>query len=329
MLEHGGRLRQAAQRWGIPLAEWLDLSTGIAPWSYPVRIDESAWRRLPEDEDELVAAAADYYGHPQPQPLPGSQAAIRELPRLLAPGVAVLPAPTYGEYAPAWRAAGHEVRTLGANALLAADADVVMLANPNNPDGAGYSPETLRSLAERQAARGGWLVVDEAFADATPQTSVAAFAGRELPNLIVLRSLGKFFGLAGARVGFLCCAPELRMRLAEALGPWALAHPSRIAAIQALRDAAWQQTQRGRLSAASARLGDLLADHGLTSRAGGKLFHYVPMPRAEALAAHCARRGVLLREFDEPPALRFGLPGSDADWERLAQALDDFEWTRS
>ncbi len=328
MLEHGGRLRQAAQRRGIPLADWLDLSTGIAPWSYPVRIDESAWRRLPEDEDELVAAAAGYYGHPQPLPLPGSQAAIRELPRLLAPGVAVLPAPTYGEYAPAWRAAGHEVRELDAAALLAVDADVVMLANPNNPDGAGFAPQALRELAARQAARGGWLVVDEAFADCTPQTSVAALAGSELPNLIVLRSLGKFFGLAGARVGFLCAAPALRARLAEALGPWALAHPSRVAAIQALRDTAWQQAQRVRLAAASARLGRLLAGHGLASRAGGELFHYVATPLAPALADHCTRRGILLREFHQPPALRVGLPGSDAEWERLAQALDDFDWNR-
>ena len=330
MLEHGGRLRQAAQRRGIPLADWLDLSTGIAPWSYPVCIDESAWRRLPEDEDDLVAAAADYYGHPQPLPLPGSQAAIRELPRLLAPGVAVLPAPTYGEYAPAWRAAGHEVRELGADALTAtADADVVMLANPNNPDGVRFAPDALRALAARQAGHGGWLVVDEAFADCTPETSVAALAGTGLPNLVVLRSLGKFFGLAGARVGFLCAAPALRARMAEALGPWALAHPSRIAATQALRDTAWQQAQRGRLNEASARLGRLLAEHGLASRAGGDHFHYAAMPQAAALAEHCARRGILLREFDQAPALRFGLPGTDAEWRRLAQALDDFEWTRS
>lgn len=329
MLEHGGRLRQAAQHRGVPLAGWLDLSTGIAPWSYPVRIDEPAWRRLPEDDDDLVAVAAEYYGHPQPLPLPGSQAAIRELPRLLVPGVAVLPAPTYGEYAPAWRAAGYEVRELGADALPTAEADVVMLANPNNPDGAGFAPQALRALAERQAVRGGWLVVDEAFADASPQASVAALAGTELPNLIVLRSLGKFFGLAGARVGFLCGAPVLRARLAEALGPWALAHPSRIAATQALSDTAWQQAQRARLGEASARLGRLLLGYGLASRAGGELFRYVPTPQAAALAEHCARRGILLREFDAPPALRFGLPGGDAEWARLAQALDDFDWNRS
>jgi len=145
----------------------------------------------------------------------------------------------------------------------------------------------------------------------------------------VLRSLGKFFGLAGARVGFLCAAPALRARLAEALGPWALAHPSRIAATQALRDTAWQQAQRARLVAASERLGRLLAGHGLASRAGGELFHYVATPLAPALAEHCARRGILLREFQQPPALRFGLPGSDAEWLRLAQALDEFDWTRS
>lgn len=352
MLEHGGRLRQAARRWAIPLDAWLDLSTGIAPWPYPLSIAGEAWQRLPEDEDDLVAVAAACYGHPAPLPLPGSQAAIRELPRLLAPGVAILPAPTYGEYAPAWRAAGHEVRERASAELIAAadaaadaavdagrdvdrevgvdaiaDANVVMLANPNNPDGARFAPDSLCALAARLGERGGWLVVDEAFADSAPQTSVAALAGTELPNLVVLRSLGKFYGLAGARVGFLCAAPALRAKMAAALGPWALTNPSRIAAIQALGDPAWQRAQQQRLAAASARLGRLLGKHGLASRSAGDLFQYAPTANAEAIAEHCARRGILLRVFRQPSALRCGLPGSEIEWTRLEAALD--EWSRA
>lgn len=326
MLEHGGRLRRAAAQWGIPLAEWIDLSTGIAPRPYPVRISAEAWLRLPEDEDGLAAIAAAYYRHPAPLPLPGSQAAIQWLPRLIAAGSAVLPAPTYGEYAPAWRAAGHDVREVEAIDLATVDAAVVMLANPNNPTGATFAAPALRALAQRQAARNGWLVVDEAFADALPAHSLAAQAGTVLPRLVVLRSLGKFFGLAGARVGFCCATPDLNQRLAAAIGPWALAHPSREAASQALADTAWQAAQAQRLAGAGARLGELLAGHGFSSHCGGNLFHYLPTPEAAALHEFLARRGILVRRFTTPAALRFGLPGNDTEWQRLAAALAD--WSR-
>ncbi len=328
MLEHGGRLRQAATRWSIPLEAWLDLSTGIAPWSYPASIADSAWQRLPEDDDELLATAAAYYGHPAPLPLPGSQAAIQWLPRLIAPGRVLLPRPTYGEYAQAWRAAGHRVAEVEADAIESAgEADVLMLGNPNNPTAAALSRDALLALAERQAACGGWLVVDEAFVDADPGVSVAALAGSRFPKLVVLRSLGKFFGLAGARVGFLCAAETLSRQMAEALGPWALAHPSRVAAIQALGDTAWQATQRRRLSEAGTRLGKLLAAHGLPARSGGLLFHYVATPQAAGIAEACAQSGILLRVFSQPSAVRFGLPGSDADFKRLDAALGT--WSRS
>jgi cobalamin biosynthetic protein CobC len=328
MLEHGGRLRQAAARWSIPLDKWLDLSTGIAPWSYPVSISDGAWQRLPEDDDELVAIAAAYYGHPAPLPLPGSQAAIQWLPRLIAPGRVLLPRPTYGEYAPAWQAAGHTVTEFDAgNIESIGDADVLMLCNPNNPTAATLDRDAMLALAARQGASGGWLVVDEAFADADPGVSLASLAGSHFPKLVVLRSLGKFFGLAGARVGFLCAAETVSRRMAEALGPWALAYPSRVAAMQALGDPAWHGEQVRRLTAASARLGDLLAANGLASRAGGLLFHYAATPHAARIAEHCAQHGILLRTFAQPPALRFGLPGKDADWKRLAEALGT--WSRS
>ena len=333
MLEHGGRLRAASRHWGIPLAEWIDLSTGIAPWPYPVQIGASAWQRLPEDEDELVAIAAAYYGHPAPLPLPGSQAAIRELPWLFPPGSAVLPAPTYGEYAPAWRAAGHEVREIASAELERAAAgaragDIVMLANPNNPTAEHFPAERLLALAEQLAQRGAWLVVDEAFADAMPEHTLASRAGIANANLMVLRSLGKFFGLAGARVGFLCAAPLLAAHLAARLGPWAVAHPSRVAALQALGDRVWQTQQRRQLAVGTEALGRLLAQHGLDSAAGGELFRYTRCEAAAALHEHLARRGILVRHFDQPQAraLRFGLPASEAQSQRLEQALD--EWTR-
>jgi cobalamin biosynthetic protein CobC len=325
MLEHGGRVRAAAAQWGIPVGEWLDLSTGIAPVGYPVpALSADSWRRLPEDEDGLEAAAGVYYGAPHLLALPGSQAAIQALPRLRPRSAVAVLAPGYGEHAAAWQAAGHALRPFAADELgaVAEAAEVVVLVNPNNPTGARFDRAQLLDAARVLHDRGGWLVVDEAFADADPAQALADVAGgAAAPNLVVLRSLGKFFGLAGARVGFAVAAPPLLKRLAVAVGPWAIAHPAREVARAALADAAWQARQREQLRAASIRLARMIAAAGLGESAGTALFRYVVTPRAEAIFNALARHGILLRRFDAPAALRFGLPGSEAEWQRLAAAL--------
>lgn len=325
MLEHGGRIRAAAAQWDIPVEEWLDLSTGIAPDAYPVPpLPADCWQRLPEDDDGLEATAQVCFGAPHLLALPGSQAAIQLLPRLRpATTVAVL-APSYAEHAAAWRAAGHELKTFAAAELdgAAANADVVVVVNPNNPTGARFAKAQLLAAADALQRRGGWLVVDEAFADAEPEESLAAVAGgAAAPNVVVLRSLGKFFGLAGARVGFAIAAPDLLARLAEAVGPWAVSHPARVVARAALADTAWQAQQRARLLAAGARLDGLLREAGLGASTGTALFRYVVTDNAERIFGELAASGILVRRFAAPNALRFGLPGRAAEWLRLAHAL--------
>lgn len=319
-LPHGGGLLAAARRYGIAPGDWLDLSTGINPRGYRLpRPPSPLWQRLPQDDDGLVDAAAAYFGCETLLPVAGSQAAIQTLPRLRAPGRVALLAPMYAEHAQAWRQAGHAVRELPAEALLAVtDADVVVLASPNNPTGARFAPDDLLALHARRPP-GGWLVVDEAFIDATPELSLAGHCPR--PGLVVLRSLGKFFGLAGARVGFVLAWPALLERLAATLGPWALAGPSRWAAAHALADRAWIARTRARLVRDSARLAALLTAHGLPPTGGCALFQWVCTARAGALHEALARRGILTRLFETPPSLRFGLPGPAADWRRLDQAL--------
>ena len=327
MLDHGGRLLAAAARYGIAAEDWIDLSTGIAPHAYPVPpIPAAAWQRLPEDEDGLAAVACRYYGARRALPLPGSQAAIQALPRLRAPGVALVTEPSYAEYAAAWSAAGHRVRRCDAADLAqaAASADAVILGNPNNPTGRRFSRKALLDLARQLDARGGWLIVDEAFADAEEESeSLADVAGSAAArNLVVLRSLGKFFGLAGARVGFAIAADAILDRLTEQIGPWALAHPSRHAARAAMADGAWQAAQRARLQHDSARLQGLLAAADLGDAGGTALFRYLPREDARELHEFFARQGILLRHFAQPAALRIGLPGTEADWHRLAAALE-------
>ena len=328
MLEHGGRLRRAARHYRIPLADWLDLSTGINPLAYPLPpIPESAWQRLPEDDDGLESAAAAYYGCAALLPVAGSQAAIQALPGLI-PGQRVsLLAPSYAEHAHAWRL--RQPRLLSADELDGAieHSDVLVLVHPNNPTGERFARAQLLDWHERLARRGGWLIVDEAFIDSDPpagSASLAAAGGR--PGLVVLRSLGKFFGLAGARVGFVLAPADLRRQLAELLGPWTVSGPARHVAQTALADHGWQQATRQRLAADSLRLAQQLQAAGLGRPAGPALFQSLDHPQAEAVHDALARHGILTRLFRAdthgPARLRFGLPPDEKGWLRLQAALD-------
>lgn len=322
MLEHGGALRIAVTRYGLPLGDWLDLSTGINPNGWPApTIPPAVWQRLPEPDDGLETAAETYYGTSRLLPVAGSQAVIQALPLLRTPCRVGVLHPGYAEHAHAWRRNGHQVELAPAEALNAAvdRLDVLALVHPNNPTAARFPLHLLLDWRARLAARGGWLVVDEAFMDATPAESLAGYAG--LPGLIVLRSLGKFFGLAGARVGFVLAEPALLERLQEQLGPWSLSGPSRWVAMQALADNLWQQQNRVELSRCSGRLAELLKRQSLPVAGGTGLFQWIPLPEAAFWQDALARRGILVRYFADPPGLRFGLPGSESAWRRLELTL--------
>ena len=322
MLEHGGRLRQAAHQHGIALHEWLDLSTGINPDTWPVPpLDPRCWNRLPEDDDGLEEAAAAYYGNPRLLPLAGSQAAIQTLPQLFERATIACVSPLYEEHPHAWERCGHALRRLPSlQRALTAATTIVLLCNPNNPTARAIPRDELLVAADTLHRRGGWLIIDEAFADAEAENSLTELAGSEaLPRLIVLRSLGKFFGLAGARVGFLFAASGIRDALREKLGPWPISHPAREVARQALEDSAWQQATRVQLLAASQQLATLLAPLGKVERTA--LFCTLRTPHPAALAEHFARHAILLRRFDEHGLLCFGLPGDEAAWQRLATVI--------
>ncbi|MBV4492509.1 threonine-phosphate decarboxylase CobD [Pseudomonas oryzicola] len=326
MLEHGGRLLRAVRQYGIAREHWLDLSSGIAPWSFPIPpIPLEAWARLPETEDGLEQAACAYYGARQLLPVAGSQAAIQALPSLRSACRVGVLAPCYAEHPYAWQRAGHQLLELDEAKVEATldSLDVLMLVNPNNPTGHRVSPERLLAWHARLAVRGGWLLVDEAFMDNTPGDSVVGYADR--PGLIVLRSFGKFFGLAGVRLGFVAAERSLLLRLAELLGPWTINGPTRVLAQASLADHATQRIQVERCAAASQRLAAMLGSAGLTPSGGCDLFQYVCCERAAQLHDFLARRGILVRLFEQPPAIRLGLPACAADEQRLAQALAAYQ----
>lgn len=328
-LQHGGRLAEAERRFGRPSAGWLDLSTGINPFAYPVpALPAEAWQRLPDEGDMalLMAAARRYYGTTAGQPMaaaPGSQALIQWLPRVvpvrLDADCAAIVSPTYGEHDKCWRDGGYRVEAIDGIEQVADRHAVVVIGNPNNPDGRRTTPATLLALAERLAARGALLVVDEAFADVDPKLSLATAAGR--PGLVALRSFGKFFGLAGARLGFAFGPADLMARLADALGPWAVGGPVLRVAAQAMNDATWIVAMRRRLAEAAAQLDATLKAGGLEIVGGTDLFRLAAHPEAGETYSRLGRRGILVRDFRDHPAwLRFGIP-PESGLARLAAAL--------
>jgi cobalamin biosynthetic protein CobC len=320
---HGGDLATAKALFPQAPKPWIDLSTGINPIPYPLpELPLSLWQRLPGKADEaalLLAARKAYRIRPDSGVVaaPGTQILIELLPRLVpAAKVAVL-APTYGEHAPAWRKAGATVREITDLAEIG-DANVVVLVNPNNPDGRIVPQQTLIELAGSLAARGGLLVIDEAFADFAPEMSLLPM----LPEgVLVLRSFGKAYGLAGLRLGFAIGEARFTNALLAMLGPWAVAGPALHVGAVALGDTAWLSTTAGDRAADSGRLDALLAPLGLIV-GGTVLYRLLQAAEAPALFQRLGRAGIYVRRFQHDPSrLRFGLPGSESEWRRLAEAL--------
>ena len=303
----------AAQK-AYPLARqpWLDLSTGIAPWSYPIGgLDRQCWQRLPAVDalQELEAAAATCFRLANPDQIVavhGSDFALRLLARLLPAERVMIVGHSYSGYRAAWP----DART--GSFEQARGADLLVCAHPNNPDGTLIDIPCLQRLRNLR-------IVDEAFADAEPEHSL-------LPNrngAIVLRSFGKFFGLAGVRLGFVIADKPFAREVRAALGDWPVSGPAIVIATRAYADFEWQERQRERLKSASARLSDMLTRYGIGRIGGTAFFQLAETSDANNLFVHLCRQGILVRPFsDRPGAIRFGLPGSESEWDRLDAALN-------
>jgi cobalamin biosynthetic protein CobC len=340
---HGGGVTAAAAAFGGRPEDWLDLSTGINPC--PVALPDipaRAWHRLPDRHlvDEARRAARDHYGSGKilPLPVPGTQSVIQLLPRLIEAGrrvavtdnkiavtderVAVV-SPTYGEYERAFASAGFAVDAVGDVAAIGAGHRLAIVVNPNNPDGLIWPAEKLIALHDRMKAADGLLVVDEAFGDTDPALSLASRAP-QLSNLIIFRSFGKFFGLAGLRLGFAIARDDILARFEDWLGPWAVSGPALSIAASLLRSDA--SPIRGRIDERSAGLHAVLKGAGLRMAGGTALFTLVADARAGDIYAHLCRHHILVRKLDYAPDwLRFGLTPDPAADRRLNEALQRFE----
>ncbi len=322
MRDHGGDLDRAKALFGG--TGWLDLSTGINPCAYPVPvIPPRLWNALPTHEEifSLEEVARRTYGAAEGVAcvaLAGAQAAIQLAPRLSAPTQARVVGPTYNEHAGALEAQGWTVQQVEDVAGLRG-ADLGVVVNPNNPDGRQWTPESLIDIA----AGVGLLIVDESFADPTPEYSVVRYLDR-LPdgaNILVLRSFGKFYGLAGVRLGFAIGAPHLIDKMRELSGPWAVSGPAIACGCAALADQSWQAETVARLSRDAVRMDALAERAGWQAVGGTVLFRTYDVGDATVLQERLARAQIWVRRFPYSKGwLRFGLPGEEAHWQRLEAA---------
>ena len=329
---HGGDLDAARRLFPDAPEPFVDLSTGINPNPYPVpSLPPEIFARLPQPAamERLLAVAGACYGAPSASHVvaaPGTQILLPLVCGLVPPGRAAILTPAYSEHARAAALAGHQVSAARDLRELAAfgDAHLVLIANPNNPDGRLSDKADLLALARRLGARGGVLVLDEAFMDVGPaDASLAGDLARG--NIVVLRSFGKFFGLAGARLGFALAAPPVAARLTALLGPWAVSAPALAIGTAALADRAWIESSRRRVAEDACRLDAILRDGGLDIVGGTTLFRLAQTPAAGELFKQLGRAGILARRFEEQPSwLRFGLPAGERQWRRLQKAMAEF-----
>lgn len=319
MRDHGGNIDSAIRIHGGAEGDWVDLSTGINRVAYPVpRLSAAAWTQLPTRSamGRLIRAASGAYGTDAAiLPVAGAQAAIQMIPRLTAPVDAAVLSPTYNEHAACLRSAGWRVRE-GARLSDLEGATLAIVVNPNNPDGQRFSPADLVALSGKV----GRLVVDESFADPRPDLSVAPDAGRN--GLLVLRSFGKFYGLAGLRLGFVLGAEPDIEALAAMAGPWPVSGAAIEVGSAALCDSGWARTTIERLDADCALMDTLATRRGWTLIGGTELFRLYDTDDAAEAQNHLARCHIWSRIFPwSARAIRLGLP-APAEWDRVRAAME-------
>lgn len=325
-LTHGGALDLVQTRFPNAPEPWIDLSTGINPWPYSYTdISSATLSALPTQTRYSACsdALADAINAPCEDVLlgPGSELLIRLLPTVLSPRSVAIQAPSYADHAQAWRVAGIEVIETSAPLHHAGTVDVLVICNPNNPDGLTHTPDELIDALEKQAQRGGWLIIDEAYCDLLPSLSLAPQGGRD--GLIVLHSFGKFFGLPGLRLGAIIAPEPLRKKLHKRLGTWPVSGGALEIGARAYLDLEWQTETRLRLSRAREGLDQLLVNVAIKSISGTDLFRFIQTEDdAHTLWEHLALQGIYTRRFNwSRHHLRIGLPENDLALQRLAMAL--------
>lgn len=330
-LIHGGQLQKIAKQYNISQKNWLDLSTGIAPFSYPIpKIPEKYYQSLPQASSDLEVAAKNYYHADSLLVTNGSQAIIKLLPALWREKnkqstTVYLPEQGYKEHELAWKIAGFSLckyQDKLPKLTEIKDNSVLVVINPNNPTGQLHQCSELIKYQEKLKTSGGLFVIDEAFMDIVePSQSMTSLINHSA-NTLVLRSFGKFFGLAGIRIGFLIADNAWLMQFNEQLGPWQVNGPAQFIAQKALTDNDWQKKQQQHLNLLASQLRTVLikniSNNLINKISGTDLFQTVYFKEGvdvESYSIALCKQGVYVRLTDDKQALRFGL----AKTEQLAK----------
>ncbi|MFT7372355.1 MAG: cobalamin biosynthetic protein CobC [Oleiphilaceae bacterium] len=354
---HGGDLQQASKRFDVPFEQWIDLSTGINPEPYPITdVDSAAFQQLPYLKPDFIQAAHGYYlgednailAADNLLAVSGSQAVIQLLPVCLPSLPVLLPELGYQEHRLQWLQSGAKVSSYPSIEYEASVSFInqslqhnsrqhLVIINPNNPSGLRFSPAQLKAWANK-LDDGAYLIIDEAFIDTQPELSV--LRQHFQANMIVLRSFGKFFGLAGLRLGFVFAHDVLIQALKKRLGLWAINGPAQSIATAAFKDKAWQQQARNNINKA-AQLSQTLfhplfnglqaSPQGVNNSIHEALFssYYLPINQAEKISQFFANRGILLRVIDvncEYALLRIGCinPKNNTNKQRVQETIDSY-----
>lgn len=311
--DHGGGLDAAMAKYGGLRGDWIDLSTGINPTPYPLpEIPDRFWQALPDSGDQMAlkAAARHFWSIPDTAEIAaasGVSALIAALPRLAKPATVGIAQPTYNEHAASFAAFGWDVG--------ASPAQANVYVHPNNPDGRLWTRATL--LTNHKTL----TIIDESFCDICPKDSHIDLACR--PGFVVLKGLGKFWGLAGVRLGFAVALPETIAALEQMLGPWAISGPAQHIGRAALSDTNWAATTRTKLAQDAARLDQIVTQKTGANPRGTNLFRLYNVADAQACFEKLASARILSRVFPYSKNLiRLGLPGPAPHWARLQQVLE-------
>ncbi|WP_456391352.1 threonine-phosphate decarboxylase [Profundibacter sp.] len=305
--DHGGGVDAARAEYGGARSDWLDLSTGINPVPYPIpALNADTWNALPDRAamDALERAAQAFWNVPDTASVlaaPGASALIARIPTLAKIGKVRVESRTYNEHEAAFRLTGWDVSDDNPNARV--------IVSPNNPTGDFWTGTDQAQL----------LIIDESFCDLSPEKTRIDLAAN--PGTIILKSFGKFWGLAGLRLGFAIGDPALIAKLANALGPWPVSGPALRIGVLALGDYGWAAETRKRLANDSTRIDALMQAKGAKIQGGTDLFRLYRVDDAATWQARLAKHHIWSRIFPYSKTwLRLGLPAPDR-WDQLKAAL--------
>ena len=310
--DHGGGLDDAILKYGGNRTNWLDLSTGINPIPYPIpTVPNHFWHSLPDSQAQsaLLSAARKFWKVPNGANIIASSGVsqlIAMLPSLLPVNCVEIIGPTYNEHAAAFQSSGWTVGQTGS---------VRVIVHPNNPDG------NQHVISKQDAKNTDLMIIDESFCDVTPDETLINLTDQN--NVIVLKGLGKFWGLAGLRLGFAVAAPELIKKITDRVGPWAISGPAQFIGQAALTDNSWIIKTRSRLREDSLRLDNLMIEYGNKPLGGTDLFRLYEVKNATKIQNTLAKKFIWTRIFPYSRNwLRLGIPGTEAQWAQLINALE-------